>query len=48
MFSKLAKLANSEMIRYEFGDGRSAFIFFKDKGGKDNHMVARVKIEGKF
>ncbi len=36
------------MIRYEFGDGKSAFTFFKDKGGKENHMVARVKIEGKF
>ena len=25
------------MIRYEFGDGKSTFIFFKDRGGKENH-----------
>jgi len=29
--------AETKMIRYEFGDGKSTFIFFKDRGGKENH-----------
>ena len=40
-------LSNMELVQ-RFGDGKSVFQFFKDKGGKLNHLPLSVKTQDTF